>query len=81
VGGEEEGSEAEHLGASVELGEGSRGGGHGGLGFGARREKEAEREEGTRERERIGERERNSGRGLIPSPRRGGSDDLLAGIG
>jgi hypothetical protein len=57
VGGEEEGGEAEHLGASVELGEGSRSGGHGGLGFGSHREKEAEREEGTLERERIGERE------------------------
>jgi hypothetical protein len=42
--GEVEGVGAEHLGATMELGEDSHGGGHGGLGFGRSCEEEKQRE-------------------------------------
>jgi hypothetical protein len=51
----------------VELGEGSHGGGHGGLGFGARREEQRRERERGREVERMRERGRGGSRGLIPS--------------
>jgi hypothetical protein len=63
--GEEEGVGAEHLGATVELGEGSHGGRHGGLGFGARREKTGKEED---DRERGDEEERGRPGVLSPHP-------------